>query len=475
MGAAADTGGLTSHGAAALTTLFARRELSPVQALEAVLERVARHEPALNALWAFEPERALAQARESERRWQRGEPLSALDGVPATLKENIATRGVAMPLGTAATTLAPAAADAPPAARLAEAGCVVFAKTTMPDWGMLTSGLSSFHKLARNPWNLALTPGGSSAGAAAACAAGFGALHLGTDIGGSIRLPAAWCGVVGFKPSGGRVPIQPPYIGRVAGPLARSVEDVALAMAALARPDARDTMALPPQDLDWAGAVTLPAEGPRRICRGLRVGLWLDPGWGLTPEAAPLAAARAAAQALAREGAVVSEVPAFVTRTMADGLNDFWRTRAWVDFQALAPAAQARVLPYIATWAQAGGSFSGEHVFRAFSQIGATREAAVAACAPFDAVISPVCPVGAPPAEWASPTNDPLRAMEHIAFTVPFNMSEQPALALPWALDDAGMPVGVQIAGPRHGDLAVLRVAMALEWLRGPLSPPPLR
>jgi Asp-tRNA(Asn)/Glu-tRNA(Gln) amidotransferase A subunit family amidase len=255
----------------------------------------------------------------------------------------------------------------------------------------------------------------------------------------------------------------------VAGPLARTVEDCALAMAVLAQPDARDTMALPAQALDWAGAVARPEDGPGRLCSGLRVGLWLDPGWGLAPEPAPLAAARAAAEALAREGAQVAEVPAFMTRAMADGLNDFWRTRAWIDMQALAPAARSRLLPYIAAWAEAGGRFSGEHVFRAFSQIGATREAAVAACAPFDVVLSPVCPVAAPPAHWPSPTNDPLRAMEHIAYTVPFNMSEQPALALPWTLDTAGMPVGVQIAGPRHGDLAVLRVARVLELLRGPL------
>ena len=113
----------------------------------------------------------------------------------------------------------PAAADAPPAARLREAGAVVVCKTTMPDYGMLSSGLSTFHKLARNPWDLRKTPGGSSAGAGAAAAAGYGPLHLGTDIGGSIRLPAGWCGVVGLKPSLGRVPIDPPYMGRAAGPL----------------------------------------------------------------------------------------------------------------------------------------------------------------------------------------------------------------------------------------------------------------
>jgi aspartyl-tRNA(Asn)/glutamyl-tRNA(Gln) amidotransferase subunit A len=173
------------------------------------------------------PDLAIEQARASEARWLRGAPLSALDGVPVTLKDNIATQGDPMPLGTAAVDPQPMGADAPPAARLREAGAVTVTKTTMPDYGMLSSGLSSFHPLARNPWDLSRTPGGSSAGAGAAAAAGYGPLHLGTDIGGSIRLPAGWCGVFGLKPSLGRVPIDPPYTGRAAGPMTRSVADAA--------------------------------------------------------------------------------------------------------------------------------------------------------------------------------------------------------------------------------------------------------
>ncbi len=161
----------------------------------------------------------------SQARWLAGAPLGALDGVPCLIKENIATRGVPVPLGTAATELVPAAQDAPPAARLREAGAVILGKTTMPDYGMLSSGLSSFHPLTRNPWDLRKNPGGSSAGAAAAAAAGYGPLHLGTDIGGSVRLPAGWCGIFALKPSLGRIPIYPPYAGRVAGPMTRSVAD----------------------------------------------------------------------------------------------------------------------------------------------------------------------------------------------------------------------------------------------------------
>ena len=171
--------------------------------------------------------------------------------MPVTIKENIATKGVPVPVGTAAAELTPSPVDAPPSARLKEAGAVVLGKTTMPDYGMLSSGLSSFHPLTRNPWNLALNPGGSSAGAAAAGAAGYGPLHLGTDIGGSVRLPAGWCGLVGVKPSHGSVPIDPAYLGRIAGPLTRTVADAALMMSVLSRPDWRDATSLPPQDLPW--------------------------------------------------------------------------------------------------------------------------------------------------------------------------------------------------------------------------------
>ena len=182
--------------AVALLKAYRSRALSPVEAMQDVLERIAAFEPHIRATYLLEPERALKDAGASEARWQRDEPAGPLDGVPTTIKDNIATKDEPVPLGTAATELKPAPADAPPAARLREAGAILFAKTTMPDYGMLSSGLSSFHPLTRNPWDLSKNPGGSSAGAGAAGAAGYGPLHLGTDIGGSVRLPGGWCGLV---------------------------------------------------------------------------------------------------------------------------------------------------------------------------------------------------------------------------------------------------------------------------------------
>ena len=451
--------------AAALGDAYRARKLSPVEVMRDVLAHIERWEPHLHATYARDAEAALAAARASAQRFRSGQPLGALDGVPVTLKENIATRGVPLPLGSAATKLVAAPEDAPPAARLREAGAVIVCKTPMPDWGMLSSGLSSFHALARNPWNLALNPGGSSAGAGAAAAAGYGPLHLGTDIGGSIRLPAGWCGVFGLKPSNGRVPIKPPYYGRVAGPMTRSVEDAALLMQVIAQPDARDTMSLPPAAIDWTHL--------QRGVRGLRIGLLMDAGWGLSVEPETAAAVRAAAHAFEAAGAVVEALAPFTSRAMIDGLDRFWRMRSWLDFQALPPERQAKVLPYIRDWIMTARELSGADVFHGFSQMGAIRDATVAATLAFDFVLSPTCPVPTFAAEWASPINDPGRPFEHIAFTLPFNMSEQPAASIHCGFTARGLPIGLQISGRRFDDLGVLQLARAWEQMRGPQPPWP--
>ena len=456
------TAALHALSVAELGALYRRGELSPVEVARDVIAHVQRCEPTLHATWAFDPEAALAMAREAQTRYLRAQPLSALDGVPVTIKENIATQGLPLAMGSAASVLVPAAADAPPAARLREAGAVFIAKTTMPDYGMLSSGLSSFHAQfggpARNPWDLSKTPGGSSAGAGAAAAAGYGPLHLGTDIGGSIRLPAGWCGIFGLKPSNGRIPIQPPYAGRAAGPMTRSVRDAALAMAVLSQPDWRDAASLPYQPLAW--------DDLNIELRGLKIGLLMDAGWGLAVDPEIASAVRAAAQRFEAAGAHIEEMAAFTTREMADGINLFWRMRSWLDIAALPPERRARVLPYIREWVAAGESCSAAQLFHGYSQMAALRDAAVAACRPFDFVLSPVSPVPAFAAEHASPTNDPLRAMEHIGFTLPYNMSEQPAASIDCGHTTAGLPIGLQIIGSRHDDLGVLRLAHAWEQMR---------
>jgi aspartyl-tRNA(Asn)/glutamyl-tRNA(Gln) amidotransferase subunit A len=445
---------------------YRRGAFSPLEVTRAVLAHIEAWEPHLHATYALDAEGALGQARASEGRWLKGAPQGALDGVPAMIKENIATKGVPLPLGTAATVLVPAERDAPPSARLREAGAVILGKTTMPDYGMLSSGLSSFHPLTRNPWDLSKGPGGSSAGAGAGAAAGYGPLHVGTDIGGSVRLPASWCGIATLKPSLGRIPIDPPYAGRAAGPMTRTVEDTALMMSVLSRPDTRDTMSLPWQDIAWSQL--------GRDVRGLKIGLLMDAGWGLPLDAEVGAAVDAAAKAFEAAGAVVVPIKPFMTRAMADGMDQFWRMRAWLDIAALSEERRAKVLPFIVEWARGGAALSGEQVFRGYSQMGAMREAAVAACAPYDVVLSPTSPIPAFPAELASPTGDPQRPFEHIAFTLPYNMSEQPAASVNCGYTAGGLPIGLQVIGRRFDDLGVLQVARAWEQMRPAQRPWPV-
>ncbi len=437
-----------------LLDAYARRQVSPVEVTKAVIARIEAYEPQLRALYAFDPDSALRDAKSSEQRWMSGE-ARALDGVPATIKENIATKGTPVPLGTAARPLIPALEDAPSAARLREDGVVILAKTTMPDYGMLSSGLSSFHPLARNPWDLSKNPGGSSAGAGAAAAAGYGPFHIGTDIGGSIRLPAAWCGVFGLKPSFGRIPIDPTYYGRVAGPMTRTVRDAALMMKSLTRPDARDPMSLPYQDLPW---LELGFD-----IKGLKIGVMMEAGIGMPLDPEIRATVENAAKAFADAGAIIEEMPPFITREMLDGLDDFWRQRAWMDIGALSDEERARVLPYILQWAEGGKSLTGAEVYGGMNQMMVMRHAAIAATHRFDFVISPVAPCVAYQAELASPIHDPEEPFEHIGYTVAFNMSDQPASSVNAGFTRAGLPIGLQIIGRRFDDIGVLRLSQAWE------------
>lgn len=437
-----------------LLAAYARKSVSPVDVTKAVIDRIVADEPKLQALYAFDPDAALRDARASEQRWMSGQ-ARALDGIPATIKENIATKGTPVPLGTAARPLVPAAADAPPAARLREDGVVILAKTTMPDYGMLSSGLSSFHPLARNPWDLSKNPGGSSAGAGAAAAAGYGPFHIGTDIGGSIRLPASWCGVFGLKPSFGRIPIDPTYYGRVAGPMTRTVRDAALMMRSLARPDWRDPMSLPYQDLPWLDL------GIDIKC--LKIGVMMQAGIGMTLDPEVQAAVEAAARMFREAGAIVEDVPPFITREMLDGLDDFWRQRAWTDIAPLSEEERGRILPYILQWAEGGRDLTGSEVYNGMNQMMVMRHAAVAATHRFDFVISPVAPCVAYPAELASPIHNPEEPFEHIGYTVAFNMSDQPAASVNAGFTKTGLPVGLQIVGRRFDDVGVLRLSQAWE------------
>lgn len=453
----------------ALARAYSRGELSPVAATRAALERISAWEPHLNAMYRLDAEAALAQALESERRWREGRPHSPLDGVPITIKENIATRGHPSPIGTRANEDdPPQSADAPPAARVREAGCVILGKTTMPDYGMLSSGVSSLHGITRNPWRLERNPSGSSSGAAAAAAAGYAPLHLGTDIGGSVRLPATHCGLVALKPSFGRVPIHPPYMGRVAGPMTRDALDAALLLEVLVRPDPRDFMSLPFLGGEFSRELDVQAT-PRP-----KIGFIADMSVGLPVAPSVRAAAQAAADALATAGCGVEPARSFLTPEMLDGACRFFEARSYDDISRLPAERRDKILPFIVQWcSHRAERFSGRDVMQAYAQIMAMAQAAVAATGPYDFLLSPTSPILAYEAELPAPTNDPRNALPHIAFTVPYNMSGQPAASVNWSHSDDGLPIGIQIIGKRFDDAGVLRLARLAEKLRPAQRPWP--
>ncbi len=447
-----------------LVAAFERGDLSPVDVVRDVAAVVAAREPELNAFWVADLDAAMAEAEASEARWDSGSPKGPLDGVPVTVKENLARVGVAMLAGTAGAEPVLPARSAPAVERIEEAGGIIIGSTVMPDWGMLSSGVSSLHGITRSPWDPALTTGGSSSGAGAAAAAGYGPLHVGTDIGGSIRLPGTWLGLTTLKPSHGRVPLDAPFLGRAAGPITRSAADAALLLSVISRPDPRDWTSLPPEVLDLDDLTT--------DVTGLRIGLHLDAGCGLELDPVVRAAVESAASLFEQAGAVVEPVEPFLTEALLSDLDQFWRVRSLVDHDGLVPESRAKVLPFIQRWVLAARGVSGVQVLRDYASIMTLQRVTVEATEPFDIVLSPVAPVLAFPAEWPMPFGDVDEGMAHIGFTVPYNMSGQPAATTNCGFAPDGRTIGLQVSGRRFDDVGVLRVVDWYERHRGPRATP---
>jgi aspartyl-tRNA(Asn)/glutamyl-tRNA(Gln) amidotransferase subunit A len=456
--------GVSDLTASELAREYGRGERSPVEVTRAILGHIENWEPRINAMYRLHRDAALAQARASEERWRAARPLSPLDGVPVTIKENIYTRGDPSPVGTRANEDAPPQnADAPPAARLREGGTVILGKTTMPDFGMLSSGVSSLHGVTRNPWRPDRNPSGSSSGAGAAAAAGYGPLHVATDIGGSLRLPAAHCGVFALKPSLGRVPIYPPFMGRVAGPMTRSVADAAALLTVLARPDERDYSRLPYEERDFSAGLN--AFEPK----GVRIAFLPDTGVGLPVHPEVRAVVEAAAGELAGAGCIVEPIRSFLTAEMLEGWCRFFETRSYNELMQLSSTRRSRILPFVTEWCTwRSGRFSAAELMNAYTQMMAMREAAAGMSTLYDFVLSPTSPIPSYAAEVAAPSEDPHNALPHIAFTVAYNVSEQPAASVNWSYSTEGLPIGIQIAGQRFDDAGVLRMCQLIEKIRPP-------
>ena len=439
-----------------LLGLYARRALSPVEALQAVLERIARLNPWVNAFAAMNP-RALREAGESAARWAAGRPIGPLDGVPVTVKDLIDVAGFPTRRGSRTTDAAPAMEDAPAVLGLRLAGAVIIGKTTTTEFGWKSPGDCPLHGITRNPWDRARTPGGSSSGAAAA-AAGFGPLHIGTDAGGSIRIPAAFCGAVGFKPSFGRVPQWP--LGAfghvaVAGPITRDVTDAALMLGALARHDLRDPFCLPDEKRDWT-------EGLEDGVAGLRVALVRRLGFEPPLDAAGEAALAEAARALEAGGATVEEADPGLPDTRAI-FGRVWGAALARQVATIAPERRALLDDGLEALAARHAGLSAIEFLEAESQRVTAAHAMARFHQRFDLVLTAATPTAAFAAD--QPTLHPETALwrDWAPWTFAFNLTRQPAISLPVGLDSEGMPRAVQIAAPLYQDALCLTAARFLE------------
>jgi aspartyl-tRNA(Asn)/glutamyl-tRNA(Gln) amidotransferase subunit A len=450
---------VTRLSATELLGLYRRRELSPVEAARAVLARIDSQNALANAYCLVREADVLASARQSEQRWQGGQPAGLLDGVPVSVKDLLLTSGWPTLRGSLTIDEAgPWTVDAPAVARLREHGAVLLGKTTTPEFGWKGVTDSPLTGVTRNPWDPGRTAGGSSGGAAAAVASGMGPLALGTDGGGSIRIPASFCGIVGLKPTHGRVPVYPPStFGTLShvGPMARTVADAALLLDAIGSPDFRDSLAL-----DRRAPVSAELDAVR--IGGLRVAYSPALGYAkVDPEVA--AAVRQAVTVLEQAGALVTLAdPEFVSPLPA--FDVLWYAGAAKIVDDIPEDRRHLIDPGLAEIAEEGRRYS------AIGYLQALRERAELGIAmgdfhqTYDLLVLPTEPIVAFAAGAEVPDGSAQpRWTSWTPFTYPFNMSHQPAATVPCGFSAAGLPIGVQVVGPRHADGLVLAACAAIE------------
>ena len=431
--------------------------LSPVEALQAVTERIARFNPRLNAFAVLNP-RALAAAGESAARWRAGRPIGLLDGVPCTVKDLLDLAGFPTRRGSRLTSPDPVEDDAPAVTALKNAGAVIVGKTTTTEYGWKTPGDCPLHGITRNPWNPDFTTGGSSSGAGAAGAACFGPLHIGTDAGGSVRIPAAWCGLVGLKPTFGRIPQWP--LGAfanvaVAGPMTRTVGDCALMFSALARHDRRDPFSLPDDPRDWRDTLHLGVDG-------LRVGVLRVPGFDAPIDADGIRAVEDAALLLAEAGAVVEEVAAGLPDIRAV-FGRVWGVALSRLVSQVPEADRSKLDAGLLEVAEAEGAMLATDYLGAEALRLRAAHVMAGLHARYDLLLTPTVPNG--PLRADAPTTDPVRALwtQWAPWTFLYNLTRQPAVTVPMPPGEDGLPRSVQIAGPLYRDDLALRGAWAIE------------
>jgi aspartyl-tRNA(Asn)/glutamyl-tRNA(Gln) amidotransferase subunit A len=445
---------------------FAEGSLSPVDATQTALAAIERHGNQVNAILFTDPDAALEQARASEARWQQGRPFSRADGVPATIKDMFLTRGWPTVRGSSLIDPdGPWEEDAPAVARLRESGAVLLGKNTTPEFAWKGVTDSAARGPTGNPWGAGLTSGGSSGGAATAVGLGMCTWSIGTDGGGSVRIPASFTGTTALKPTFGRMPMYPPSpYGTLShgGPMTRSVRDAAMLMDIVCGPDSRDWAALPPPTTSFTDTL---GEDPHSTLAGLRVALSPTLGYGHNePEID--GAVRSAAQVLADAGALVTEVDPRI-EDCVDAFHVLWFTGAAKVVSAYGSQALDNIEPLLARCireyglaATASDYLDAMAVRMALGvQMGAFHEE-------YDVLLTPTMPIAAFPTGQDAPSGWPSDLWTSwTPYTYPFNMTQQPALSVPCGFTSDRRPIGLQLIGARHADRLLLNVGDVYQQL----------
>jgi aspartyl-tRNA(Asn)/glutamyl-tRNA(Gln) amidotransferase subunit A len=444
----------------ALTGAFASGVLSPVDATRAALERANQIDATLNAFTVIDHEGAMAAALASEKRWNAGAPSSPIDGVPTTIKDIVQCRGLDVRYGSSTTSDISGEPDAPSVKNLRDAGAVIIGLTMTPEFGWKAVTDNRKDGVTLNPWDDTRTPGGSSGGAAVAAATGAGILHLGTDGGGSIRIPAAFTGIVGHKPSFGRVAAFPPSsFGTVAhiGPMARTVEDTFAMLNAMAGRDVRDWTqppvscpSVPPRPINWAGK---------------RVAYWKTPCVG-TVDGAVAAAVEIVLKDLELAGAAVSEIRLPDQDQLLEIFYRHWYVGAANRLSSIDRSHYDAIDPGFLDAARIGQGYTAVERMKAEVQRARYGARMDMLLEEFDYVVSPAVPILPFEAGRDVPKDSGLESwVEWSSFSFPINLSQQPACSVPCGLSTDGLPIGMQIVGARGDDAGVLSAALTYQQM----------
>ncbi|WP_120284460.1 amidase family protein [Rhodococcus rhodochrous] len=451
-----DTPDITRTSAAELHNRYLNHSAEPAKVLDAFFEHADTVDPALNSLSERLEESATQEAAASRIRWEAGSPRSVLDGVPVTVKESVDVASLVSRFGTTAYAARPAAtADAPLVTRLRAAGAIVAARTTAPDMNMGINGVSSLYGVVRNPWDLTAGPGGSSAGASASLAAGLGVAAVGTDLAGSVRIPAARCGLVALKPTQGRIAHPPASTVRSPGAMARTVADVVALHTVIGQPHRSDNTSLPTETAAWNNG--------RTDVTGLQIGLLTDIGSGATPASEVVEACEAVATWLTAAGAHVRRVPRPFDVDPMEALDRTFQVRAYTDRMNTPAEHRDNMLAHLISWSDRAEAYSAADYLRDLNYVAAAQARLADALDDFTYVISPVVPTARVEADEAA--RDLENPWADTGFTAWFNQTGQPAASVCVGFADR-LPIGIQIIGKRFDDLGVLSLAAWIEKTR---------